>query len=72
MLTDLVMPEMNGYDLADSLRAKRPDMKVLFMSGYAATTRENYGEAARQEHLQKPFAPDALRRAVRVALDMDA
>ena len=71
LLTDLVMPEVNGYELAEALRAGRSRLKILFMSGYPPEARERYGEAAAQGHLQKPFAPDTLRRAVRVALDRD-
>ncbi len=69
LLTDLVMPTMNGYELAEALTAESPSLKVLFMSGYASSARERYGKAADQPHLQKPFKPDGLRRAVREALD---
>jgi two-component system, cell cycle sensor histidine kinase and response regulator CckA len=72
LLTDLVMPEVNGYELAEALRPGRSQMKILFMSGYAPEARERYGEGAAQGHLQKPFAPDALRRAVRAALGRDS
>ncbi len=36
MITDVVMPEMDGRELADQLKIQRPEMKVLFMSGYTA------------------------------------
>jgi CheY-like chemotaxis protein len=71
LLTDLVMPELNGYELAEALRAGRSELKILFMSGYPPEAREHYGEAATQGHLQKPFTPDALRQAVREELDHD-
>jgi PAS domain S-box-containing protein len=71
LLTDLVMPETNGYELAEALRKARPETRTLFMSGHPPATRERYGEAARQEHLAKPFTPDDLRGAVRRALDGD-
>ncbi len=72
LLTDLVMPEMNGYELAEALRAMRPRLKTLFISGHPPEARERYGETATQEHLQKPFTPDSLRRAVRATLDREA
>jgi PAS domain S-box-containing protein len=72
VLTDLVMPGTNGYELAESLRTSRPQAKVLFMSGHPPATRERYGEAAGQEHLAKPFTPGDLRGAVRRALDEDS
>jgi signal transduction histidine kinase/HAMP domain-containing protein len=66
LLTDVVMPEMGGPALAQRLRAVRPDMAVLFMSGYADyTVSSDPGSAL----LQKPFTPEAVARAVRTALD---
>ena len=70
LLTDVVMPEMNGRQLALRLSEQRRDMKVLFVSGYT-------GEAIRQHglleqsaaFLQKPFTPDLLARKVRDVLD---
>ena len=70
LLTDVVMPGMNGRELALSLAAQRSDIKVLFVSGYT-------GEAIRQHgllelgaaFLQKPFTPDVLTRKVREVLD---
>jgi len=70
LLTDVVMPGMNGRELAARLTAQRGDLKVLFVSGYT-------GEAIRQHgllesgaaFLQKPFSPDVLARKVRDVLD---
>src|SRR5262245_36058751 len=69
MVTDVVMPHMSGRDLADRLTEVRPDMKVLFISGYtdhAAMHRHLTPGAA---FLQKPFTPEALARRVRSMLD---
>ena len=68
LLTDVVMPGINGRVLAERLSARRPDLKVLFMSGYT----EDAVLGARgpgMQFLQKPFAPDALRSMVRQVLD---
>jgi PAS domain S-box-containing protein len=67
MLTDVVMAEMSGYDLAVRVRAARPGIRLLFMSGYAH--RIPGADEAEGELLKKPFAPEQLARAVRAALD---
>jgi PAS domain S-box-containing protein len=67
LLTDVVMPEMSGPELARSLRSLVPTMKVLYMSGYA-----NVPEGGVQIDaplLQKPFSTKELMRAVRDILD---
>jgi PAS domain S-box-containing protein len=64
LLTDIVMPEMSGYDLAERVSARRPDVRRLFISGYAARAQRVKGPL-----LKKPFAPEQLARAVRSALD---
>ena len=71
LLTDVVMPEMNGRQLADHLKKARPDMAVLFMSGYTGAALSERGEAAEftGQLLQKPFTPDGLSRRVREVLD---
>ncbi len=71
LLTDLVMTdEMTGLDLAENLRAQRPDLKVIFYSGYSteasATMLANHKNYT---FLQKPFQPNALARLVRDAID---
>ncbi len=71
LLTDVVMPEMNGRELAEFLRPIRPDMRIMFMSGYT-------NDAVLQQHmvdldaafLQKPFTVDSLARQVFQALDV--
>jgi two-component system cell cycle sensor histidine kinase/response regulator CckA len=69
MVTDLVMPGMNGRQLADKMRARRPDMSVLFISGYSddPRTRAMLGEGC--DFFRKPFSAEALRKKVRQILD---
>jgi PAS domain S-box-containing protein len=70
LLTDVVMPEMNGQLLADQLRTARPDVTVLFMSGYTGAVLTQVGGTQFAGHLlQKPFTPDGLSRRVREVLD---
>ena len=70
LLTDVVMPEMGGPELADRMAAAYPEMKVLFMSGYADSTIRRRGVLkSRMALLSKPFSPDALVRKVREVLD---
>ena len=68
LLTDVVMPGMKGTELATRMRAARPAIRVLLMSGYAAdvVTKDDLAEATL---LAKPFSPTALTRAVRKILD---
>ncbi len=69
LLTDVVMPHMTGKELAERLNGLRPEMKVLFMSGYAADVmvRRELLESGTQ-YLAKPFAPGVLAAKVREAL----
>ncbi len=70
LLTDVVMPKMNGRQLAESLAALRPGIKVLYMTGYSADVlgpmeaHEDWGD-----WLSKPFTSTRLLRRVRAALD---
>ncbi|MCX5760769.1 MAG: response regulator [Gemmatimonadetes bacterium] len=69
MLTDVVMPGLNGRELARRFRATRPDARVLFMSGYAADVIAAEGELLGDaDLLVKPFSPDELVERVRTAL----
>jgi hypothetical protein len=70
LLTDVVMPHMSGPDLARSILAARPDIKVLFMSGYTDEAMGLHGVlAAGTRFIQKPFPADALLLKIREALD---
>ncbi len=69
MVTDVVMPHMSGRDLAERLVLMRPEMKVLFISGYADHAVMHRELMPGSEFLQKPFAPAAFARKVRHVLD---
>ena len=73
LVTDVIMPQMGGPELARRITSSHPETRVLFISGYA-------DGALNQDHvvpeyaalLQKPFTPDALVRKVREVLERDA
>jgi len=70
LLTDVVMPEMNGRDLAKIILSIHPDIKRLFMSGYTADAIAPHGVLHEDVHfLQKPFSMTVLGEQVRLALD---
>jgi CheY-like chemotaxis protein len=66
LLTDAVMPEMGGHELAEQFASARPETLILFMSGYSERLRT--AEAA-TNFIQKPFTPAALLTQVRSVLD---
>ncbi len=70
VLTDVVMPEMNGRDLAKNLLSIYPDMRRLFMSGYTADVIAHQGVLDVGVHfMQKPFSLADLKMKLREALD---
>jgi CheY-like chemotaxis protein len=70
LLTDVVMPGMNGQELAGRLTAMRPEMKVLYMSGYTNEIVFRHGiSESGPPLLQKPFTLDELARQVRDVLE---
>jgi signal transduction histidine kinase len=69
LLTDIVMPQMNGLELAKAVRVARPGVRVLFMSGYTDIAVVNQGIlTAETPFIQKPFTSAALHRKVREVL----
>jgi CheY-like chemotaxis protein len=69
LLTDVIMPGMNGKEVADQLAALRPGLKVLYMSGYSGEVIAHHGVLeAGVAYLPKPFTPDALSAKVREML----
>jgi response regulator RpfG family c-di-GMP phosphodiesterase len=71
LLTDVVMPEMNGLNLAEALQPLHPQLKRLFMSGYTADVIANRGVLNEGVHfIHKPFSLPDLATKVREVLDI--
>jgi two-component system, cell cycle sensor histidine kinase and response regulator CckA len=68
LVTDVVMPEMSGYELAQRFQAKRPSLRTLFISGYSENAPSSL-DGVTGDLLKKPFAPEQLTRAVERALE---
>lgn len=65
LVTDVIMPGMNGRDLASSLHATRPTLPVLFMSGFTGDVEmASFSDSPKEAFLAKPFTPADLVRAV--------
>jgi signal transduction histidine kinase/CheY-like chemotaxis protein len=69
LLSDMVMPQMTGNELAQRLAQVRPSTKVLFMSGYAAGVAPQHQIPNGAAYIEKPFTADALAGAIREVLD---
>jgi CheY-like chemotaxis protein len=70
LITDVVMPRLNGKELAKALVERRPELKVLYMSGYTDSAIVNSGILQKEvAFLQKPFTPAALASKVRDVLE---
>jgi CheY-like chemotaxis protein len=73
MITDVVMPQMSGAELAQQLSCDRPEMKVLFVSGYAEATVLRHGAIeVSKRFLQKPFSLKTLAAKIREVLDAES
>jgi len=70
LITDVIMPEMNGRDLGEKISAIAPGLKCLFASGYTANVSAHHGVLDEGvQFLQKPFFLDDLASKVRQALE---
>jgi PAS domain S-box-containing protein len=73
LLTDMIMPGLSGWDVAQQMRQRYPGLRVVYMSGYTdevLAQRELLGGGV--PVLEKPFSPEALLRAIRLALEAPA
>jgi two-component system, cell cycle sensor histidine kinase and response regulator CckA len=68
LFTDVVLPDMSGKDLASRIRSRRPEVRVVYTSGYSRGTIEAQG-LEDSYYLEKPYRPTQLAKAIRVALD---
>ena len=73
LLSDIVMPQMTGRELAERLTRLRPETKVLFMSGYPDDAIVRHGVLGPEaQFIQKPFTLDALARKVRDVIEKNS
>lgn len=72
LITDVAMPGMNGFELAQTLRANHPGIKIMFISGHTLDGVARYGELDKDAvFIQKPFTQELLAAKVREALEKD-
>jgi signal transduction histidine kinase len=70
LLSDVVMPNMNGVELVAELRKARPEMRAVLMSGYSGAAMTSHGQLPTDvAFLEKPFTPDSVLAKIRSALD---
>jgi CheY-like chemotaxis protein len=70
MVTDVIMPKMNGREVTHRLMSFHPEMKALYMSGYADDVVLHHGILEKgMNYIQKPFTMEGLARKVREVLD---
>jgi len=69
LITDVIMPEINGDEIADEIRDKYPDVKIIYMSGYTESTIMDFSLLDKNKmYLQKPFSRQSLVHSVREIL----
>jgi len=71
LMTDVVMPKMGGWKLAERLITLRPSLGVVYLSGYSEYSAPDDSSKWRASFVQKPFAMDALARKIREVLSPD-
>lgn len=72
VITDIIMPKMNGRKLVEKIREIRPELKALYMSGYSANVISRYGVLEKGlSFIQKPFSKILLSRKIRQVLDWE-
>ncbi|HTK75875.1 MAG TPA: PAS domain S-box protein [Gemmataceae bacterium] len=71
LITDIVMPKMNGRELSEKLLKLRPNLKVLYISGYAGETLSKLDQKDVGNFLQKPFTPNVLAQKVHETLERE-
>jgi DNA-binding response OmpR family regulator len=69
VLTDVVMPNLNGFEFGDRVAALTPDRKILYMSGFRDAPIATVDQERERTFLHKPFTPDILLARVREMLD---
>jgi hypothetical protein len=69
LLTDVGLPQMDGCELAEAMHALRPELRVVYMSGYLDEAMGRLGDSPHHHLIHKPFGAQALIAKVREALD---